>query len=150
MLPFNRYSPPLATHRSTSFLHWWRQCWKTSFVRAFRSFADFHFTSSIDTNRVPFKADLIFGNKKKSQGAKSGEYDACSSTGVPPAAKWCFTDSALWAGALSWCKIHNLNFPQIGPKLSNNECGLHFDLLESIQSSGCRCKKKEKKRLTWP
>ena len=36
-----------------------KQCWKSSFVRAFRSSADFRFTFSIDSNRVPFKADLI-------------------------------------------------------------------------------------------
>ena len=69
-------SPPLATHRSICFFHWSKQCWKSSFVRALRSFADFRFTASIDSNPVPFKADLIFGNKKKSQGANSGEYDA--------------------------------------------------------------------------
>ena len=53
------YSPPLATHHSIRFFHWSKQCWKSSFVRAFRSSADFRFTFSIDSNRVPFKADLI-------------------------------------------------------------------------------------------
>ncbi len=36
------------------------------------------FISSIDSNRVHFKADLIFEKRKESQGAKSGEYGACS------------------------------------------------------------------------
>ncbi|GFU44309.1 organic cation transporter protein [Trichonephila clavipes] len=46
------------------------------------SSAVFCFTASIDSNRVPFKADFIFGNKQKSHGAKSGEYGTSSSTGV--------------------------------------------------------------------
>jgi len=51
------------------------------------STADFCFTSSIESNWVPFKAGLIFGNREKSQLAKSGEYDVCSNTGVPLVAK---------------------------------------------------------------
>ncbi|GFU95502.1 hypothetical protein TNCV_2729561 [Trichonephila clavipes] len=46
--------------------------------------------------------------------AKSGKYGACSSTGVRSSAKYRFTDSALWAGALSWCKIHELFFHNSG------------------------------------
>ena len=38
----------------------------------------FAFTASTDSNLVPFNADLIFGNKKKSYGARSGEYGGCS------------------------------------------------------------------------
>ncbi|KAG5326445.1 GVQW3 protein, partial [Acromyrmex heyeri] len=49
------YSPPLATHCSIRFFHWSKQCWKSSFVRAFRSSADFRFTSSIDSNRINVK-----------------------------------------------------------------------------------------------
>ena len=74
------YFPPLATHRSICFFHWSKQCWKSSFVRAFRSSADFRFIFSIDSNRVPFKADLIFGNRKKSQGAKSGVFEHWSAS----------------------------------------------------------------------
>ncbi len=58
------YSPSLSTRWPICFFHWSTQCWKFSFVRALRSFADFHFTSSIDSNLVPFKADLIFGKRK--------------------------------------------------------------------------------------
>ncbi|GFX26900.1 hypothetical protein TNCV_1840721 [Trichonephila clavipes] len=52
------------------------------------------------------KQILSSETKKKSHGAKSGEYGACSSTGVRLSAKYRSTDKALWAGALSWCKIH--------------------------------------------
>lgn len=63
MHPFNVLpSPP--TYRSIRLFHWSKQCWKYSFVRAFRSSAEFRFTSSIDSNRVLFKADLIFGTEK--------------------------------------------------------------------------------------
>jgi hypothetical protein len=91
-----------------------KQCWKFSLVRAFRSSAVFCFTASIDSNRVPFKVDFIFGNKKKSHGAKSSKYGACSSTGMRLPAKYCFPDSTLWAGALSRCKIHELFFQNSG------------------------------------
>jgi hypothetical protein len=70
----------LATHRSIGFFHCSKQSWKSSLVRAFKSSADFRFTSSFNLNRVPFKADLIFGKRKKSQCAKSAKYGACSST----------------------------------------------------------------------
>ena len=67
------YSPSLATNLSILFFHWSKQCWKSFLVRAFRRSAVFCFTASIDSNRVPFKTAFIFGNKKKSHGAKSGE-----------------------------------------------------------------------------
>ncbi len=81
------YLPTLTTHQSIHFFHWSKQCWKSSFVSAFRNSADFRFTSSIDSTRIPFKIDLIFGKRKKSQGAKSGKWDVCSSTGVLLTAK---------------------------------------------------------------
>ncbi len=86
ILPFN-VLPSLASPRSIGFFHRLKQCWKFSFVRTFRNSADFRFTFSIDSNRVPFKADLIFENKKRSPDATSGEYDMYSSTGVPLVAK---------------------------------------------------------------
>lgn len=43
--------------------------------------------SFINSNRVRSKADLILGNRKKLHDVKSGEYNACSNTGVPLAAK---------------------------------------------------------------
>ena len=75
-------------------------------VRLLRTSAVFAFTLSTDKKGVPLSTDLIFGNRQKSQGARSGEQDGCSSTVMFLVAKNCFTDSALWAGTLSWCKIH--------------------------------------------
>ena len=63
----------------------------------------FFFTVSItDSNLVLFSPDLIFGNRKKSPGARSGEDGGCPNTGIFFFAKNCSTDMALCAGALSW------------------------------------------------
>ena len=45
-----------------------------------------------------------FGNKKKTQGAKSGEYGGCGNIIVSLLAKNSRTSNDVWAGALSWCK----------------------------------------------
>ena len=44
----------------------------------------FAFTASTSSNLFPFNVDLIFGNEKKSHGARSGEYGGCSNTGTVP------------------------------------------------------------------
>ncbi len=140
MLPFSVLPSPLHTLLHL-FYHWSKQCWKSSFVRAFGNSANFHLTSSIDSNQFPFKADLIFRKRKKSQGAKSGEYGVSLCPGVPLVAKQRFTHSTLWAGMLTWCKIHCLFFRNSGCflqlvltvllKLLNSKFGLQFDPLTS-------------------
>ena len=50
---------------------------------------------------------FIFGKRSQSL-ARSGEYAGCSNTVFCLVAKNSLTDSAVWAGALSWCKIHEL------------------------------------------
>ncbi len=88
MLPFNELPSP---HHPAfdSFFPLVKQRWESSFKKTFSSSTNFCFTSPIDSNWnwIPLKADLIFEKRKKLQGAKSGEYGACLSTGVPPAAK---------------------------------------------------------------
>lgn len=103
MIPFNILPSPRFTPFHSSF-PLVQQCWKSFFARAFRSSAIFRFTSSSDSN--PCKTDFIFGNRKKSEGAKSSEYGAVSNTVVLNNV----SDSALWAGTLSWCKIPDLLF----------------------------------------
>jgi len=44
-------------------------------------------TASIDSKRRPFSVDLSFGNRKKSDGARSGEYGGCGRTVVACLAK---------------------------------------------------------------
>ncbi len=78
---------PLGAHISICFFHWSKQCWKSSFVREFRSVANFCFSSSIDSNQIRFKTNLVFEKRKKSQSAKLGRCGTCPSNGVLLAAK---------------------------------------------------------------
>ncbi len=75
------YYPPLVTHCSIHFFHWSKQCWKSSFIRPFRSSTDFHFTYSVDSNLLFLKTDLIFGKRKLSRCTKLCENGMYSSTG---------------------------------------------------------------------
>ena len=54
---------------------------------AFSSFNEFLFMASIDSWRVPRSRYLSFRNRKKSQGAKSGEYEGSAMTFVSCLAK---------------------------------------------------------------
>jgi len=65
--------------------------------------------SSISWNIQPFKTAFIFGNSQKSFGAKSGEQGGCSISVIDFWARNCFTESALWAGILSWWRIQSLD-----------------------------------------
>ncbi len=60
------YFPLLTTRYSISFFHWSKPYWKFSFVRTFRSSTNFRFTSSIDSNQIPFKADSLGKGKSHS------------------------------------------------------------------------------------
>jgi len=42
-------------------------------------FVEFHLISSVASNQCPFRAFLSLGNRKKSHGARSGEYGGCFS-----------------------------------------------------------------------
>ena len=54
---------------------------------AFSPFSEFLFMFSIDLCRIPRSGYLSFGNRKKPQGAKSGEYGSCAMTFVSCLAK---------------------------------------------------------------
>ena len=82
MLSPSLYSPPRSLHRSMRIFHCWKQCCGSSSDSLFMCSVTFSFTASKDSNLVPFKADFIFGNKKKSHGARSGEYGGCSNTAI--------------------------------------------------------------------
>ena len=53
------------------------------------------------------------GDSQKSHGAKSGEYGGCGTICVEFLAKWSRRTSAVWDGALSWCKNHELSAQNI-------------------------------------
>ena len=66
--------PPRSLHRSMRIFHFWKQCCKSSCVKLFKSCVAFAFTVSTDKYLLPLSADLIFGKKIKSHGARSVEY----------------------------------------------------------------------------
>ena len=71
-------SPPRSIHRSMRIFHCWKQCCRSSCFKLSKSCVAFAFTACTDSNLVPLSADLIFGKRKKSHGARSGEYGGCS------------------------------------------------------------------------
>ena len=62
---------------------------------------------SIASNRCPFGTFLSLGNRKKSHGARSGEYGGCCNWAVPCLAKNCCTRCEACVGALSWCRMQS-------------------------------------------
>ena len=68
MLSPSVYSSPRSPHRSMWIFHCWKQCSRSSSDSLFMSSVAFAFTASMDSNLVPFSADLIFGNKKSHMG----------------------------------------------------------------------------------
>jgi len=67
----------------------------------------FHYLLSA-VKRVPRNGFLTRSNRKKSQGAISGEFDDCWMLLVSFLVKNSRIMMALCDGALSWCKIHEL------------------------------------------
>ena len=80
------------------------------FMILFSSSFDAVFIYSIVAKRRPFMGHFSFGNTKKSQGTRSGEYDGCAITSVLFFAKNSRLSNDVWAGALSWCKSQCLFF----------------------------------------
>ena len=70
-------------------------------------FVEFRLMSSVASNRCSFRNFLSLGNRKKSHGARSGEYGGCCNWAVPCLAKNCCTRCEACAGALSWCRIQS-------------------------------------------
>ena len=62
------YSSPRSLHRSIQIFHCWKQCCRSSSDSLFMSSVAFAFTASIESNLVPFNADLISGNIKVTWG----------------------------------------------------------------------------------
>ena len=95
-------------HRCQRLVHPSKQFWKWFCGMAFRAAVVLLLMSSMSSKCLPFNISFIFGNRKKSLGVRSGEQAGCSKTIICLVAKNSLTDSAVWAGALSWWKIHEL------------------------------------------
>ena len=79
----------------------------------FKAFFDSACISSIVSKRCPRSGLFSLGNSQKSHGTKSGEYGGCGTICVEFLAKWSRRTSAVWDGALSWCKNHELSAKNI-------------------------------------
>ena len=78
--------------------HWWN----ASLGIALASAWDFAFISFIVEKRCPLSVYLSLGNRKKSQGARSGEWGGCGITMVSFFAKNCWMSNVVCGDALSW------------------------------------------------
>jgi len=70
-------------------------------------FVEFRLMSSVASNRCPFRTFLSLGHRKKSHGARSGEYGGCFNRAVPCLAKNFCARCEVCAGTLSWCRIQS-------------------------------------------
>ena len=83
---------------------------------AFSSFSEFLFMASIDSWCVPRTGYLSFGNRQKSQAAKSGEYGGSAVTFISCIAENSVTirlecDGALSSSGSDALDIQNMNHP---------------------------------------
>ena len=108
MLSPSKYSPLDIIHLCQRFFQSSKHFWNAIFGMAFSSFSDSVLISSMLPKRRPFMVFFSFGNRKKSQGAKSGEYGGWGIITVLFLVKNSRTSSEVWAGALSWCNCHEL------------------------------------------
>ena len=60
-----------------TFLSVWKHFANSSFGTSNGVFVEFRLMSSVASNRCPFRTFLSLGNRKKSPGARSGEYGGC-------------------------------------------------------------------------
>ena len=97
-----RQSPLALMHFSIFLCHASMHSWKDFFGIARSSFVTALLIAYTSGKRVPFMTLLSFGNRKKSQGARSGEYGGCSSTAMLFFARNSRMLKALCIGALSW------------------------------------------------
>ncbi len=109
--------------------------WNFSFASAFRSYADFRFTCSIDLNWVPFKAHLIFGKRKKSHGLNQ----ECTLRVRASECLWQLDNTTKTIRYRYVCcpfRRYTTFFPQLQPFLTNSlsQCCQNFQIVSLIYS----------------
>jgi len=93
--------PPACRHRSHRLPHFWKAFWKSFSVRVSSTFCVSAWISSMVSNRHPFSFNFILRNRKKSQGAKSGDYGGWRIRTILFYARNWWVRTAVWYGALS-------------------------------------------------
>ena len=99
----------LCMHRCQCFLNVLKHSWKAVLGMLRKCASEFVLIASIDSKRRTFSVDLSFGNRKKSAGARSGEYGGCGRTVVACLAKKSRTRNDECEGALSCWSIHRFS-----------------------------------------
>jgi hypothetical protein len=69
-------------NRCQRFFNVLKHSWKAVIGMLRKCTSEFVFIALIDSKWWPFSIDLSFGNRKKSAGARSGEYGGCGKTVV--------------------------------------------------------------------
>ena len=105
----SKYSPLLCMHRCQRFFNVLKHSWKAVLGMLRKWASEFILIASVDSKRRPFSVDLGFGNRKKSAGARSGEYRGCGRTVVAGLAKKSRTRNDECEGALSCWSIHRFS-----------------------------------------
>jgi hypothetical protein len=78
--------------------------------------------SSMVSNQHPFSFNFIFGNRKKSQGAKSGEYGRWEMTAIMFFARNCWVRMEVWDSVLSWWSSEVYSSQSSGWRLCTFSC----------------------------
>ena len=104
----SKYSPLTTTHLCQRLIQLSKHFWNSIVGIAIRAVFDFFITSFQLLKRVPHNGFLTRSNRKKLQGAISGEFDGCWMIFVSFLIQNSRIMMALCDGALSWCKIHEL------------------------------------------
>ena len=110
----SKYSPLLCMHRCQRFFNVLKHSWKAVLGMLRKCTSEFVLIASVDSKRRSFSVDLSFGNRKKSAGARFGEYGGCGRTVVACLAKKSRTRNDECEGALSCWSIHQFSRHALG------------------------------------
>jgi hypothetical protein len=104
----SKYFPWAVMHSAHRCCHCWKYFWNSCCGTAFNTIVVFFGCLQYPEIFVPLRQDFIFWNSQKPFGSKSGEQGGCSISVIDFWARHFLTESALWAGPLSWWGIQLL------------------------------------------